>query len=210
MSYRTDSTIYRPYGFIDKISRTSAKNKSTLPIPKMLHQGSDLAMPTGTRAPDWIKASIKQKTRGIAWIVSHCHTNMQREDYVMELQKHIDVDIYGACGQLSCPTRRGQHQGNCLKEVEKTHKFYLSFENSHCKDYITEKFWDALDTTMVPVVLGHGHSKVAPEGSFIDAGQFSPKELAALLSKLSKDENVEELLKYHAWKSVYKVYSENR
>ena len=58
---------------------------------------------------------------------------MQREDYVMELQKHIDVDIYGACGQLSCPTRRGQHQGNCLKEVEKTHKFYLSFENSHCK-----------------------------------------------------------------------------
>ena len=61
MSYRTDSTIYRPYGFIDKISRTSAKNKSTLPIPKMLHQGSDLAMPTGTRAPDWIKASIKQK-----------------------------------------------------------------------------------------------------------------------------------------------------
>ena len=63
---------------------------------------------------------------------------------------------------------------------------------------------------MVPVVLGHGHSKVAPEGSFIDAGQFSPKELATLLSKLSKDENVEELLKYHAWKSVYQVYLENR
>ena len=61
MSYRRDSTIYRPYGFIDKISRTSAKNKSTLPIPRMLHQGSDLVMPTGTRAPDWIKASIKQK-----------------------------------------------------------------------------------------------------------------------------------------------------
>ena len=63
---------------------------------------------------------------------------------------------------------------------------------------------------MVPVVLGHGHSKVAPEGSYIDAGQYGPKELATLLSKLSKDENIEELLKYHAWKSAYKVYSENR
>ena len=28
--------------------------------------------------------------------------------------------------------------------IAKKYKFYLSFENSNCVDYITEKFWDAL------------------------------------------------------------------
>ena len=33
--------------------------------------------------------------------------------------------------------------------------FYLSFENSdHCEDYITEKFYYALNSTAVPIVYG--------------------------------------------------------
>ena len=71
-------------------------------------------------------------------MVSHCGTNNHREEYVKELQKHIGVDIYGQCGNLTCPR---QNEGRwvsgpvCYEMIGKKYKFYLSFENSFCKDY---------------------------------------------------------------------------
>ena len=34
------------------------------------------------------------------------------------------------------------------------YKFFLAFENSNCKEYITEKFWRSLHYGLVPVVFG--------------------------------------------------------
>ena len=54
---------------------------------------------------------------------------------------------------------------NCLAN----YKFYLSFENSLCVDYITEKFWKVLAYDVVPVVMGDGnYSRDAPPKSFIN------------------------------------------
>lgn len=36
------------------------------------------------------------KTKKVAWFVSNCGTLNKREDYVKELSKYIDVDIYGS------------------------------------------------------------------------------------------------------------------
>ncbi len=58
--------------------------------------------------------------------------------YARDLQQHIDVDIYGGCGDKKCP--RSQ-QNTCFDLLNKRYKFYLAFENSNCKDYITEKFF---------------------------------------------------------------------
>ena len=50
------------------------------------------------------------------------------------------MDIYGDCGERKC--RKDSDQ--CFKDIEKNYKFYLSFENSFCTEYITEKFWQIL------------------------------------------------------------------
>ncbi|OQV25734.1 putative Alpha-(1,3)-fucosyltransferase C [Hypsibius exemplaris] len=67
------------------------------------------------------------KTKLVAWMVSHCKTSSQREKYVAELAKYIPVDVYGACGNLTCGPR-GEREAECLSKIRE-YKFYISFEN---------------------------------------------------------------------------------
>ena len=51
----------------------------------------------------------------------------------------------------------GNHLGQYVslyKEMLKDYKFYLAFENSLCQDYITEKFFQAANAGVVPIVYG--------------------------------------------------------
>lgn len=145
--------------------------------------------------------SFTNKTGLVAWIVSNCDPPSKRQYFVYELQNYISVDIFGFCGN-ECPSK------DCYSFVSTNYKFYLSFENSLCKDYITEKFFKALASDIVPVVYGGSHSNdylsVAPEHSYIDARSFnSPADLAAYLLFLNSNEN--EYLKYFEWKKKYKI-----
>lgn len=78
------------------------------------------------------------KTKLSAWFVSNCGAPNGRMDYVLQLKKFARVDMYGMCGPLKC-TRLSN--GNCFEMLKKEYKFYLAFENSNCRDYITEKFF---------------------------------------------------------------------
>ena len=81
---------------------------------------------------------------------------------------YIDIDIYGSnsCSKLKC-------SGNCMEMVNTTYKFYLSFENALCKEYITEKFWKVLPYNVIPIVLnGVDMSTLAPYHSYIDIKDF--------------------------------------
>lgn len=51
-------------------------------------------------------AMKKQSNVTVAWFISVCETQSEREKYVEELQKHIKVDIYGACGTFKCGTNQ--------------------------------------------------------------------------------------------------------
>ena len=80
------------------------------------------------------------KTKMATWFVSNCGAPSGRSNYVKELQKYISVDIYGRCGK-PCSKR----QKRCFEQLNTDYKFYLSFENTNCKDYITEKvYWNGL------------------------------------------------------------------
>jgi len=49
-----------------------------------------------------LNAILSNKTKGVAWIVSNCRSNSGREQYVTELKKYMQVDVYGKCGTLNC------------------------------------------------------------------------------------------------------------
>ena len=145
------------------------------------------------------------KTKIAAWMVSNCKTPSKRIFYVRELQKHVNVDIYGKCGPLSCG--RKKRDFGCYKMIEKNYKFYLSFENSICEDYITEKVWNILKLDIVPVVLGGAdYASLLPPHSYIDVANFtSPKALAAYLKQVANDDDL--YRSYFRWKREYFIAS---
>ncbi|XP_059164697.1 alpha-(1,3)-fucosyltransferase C-like [Physella acuta] len=133
---------------------------------------------------------FKNKNRTAVWLVSHCSTQSLREKYVKEMQKYIDVDIFGACAKRRvCPDI---NDTGCLDKVFNTYKFYLGFENSVCVDYVTEKFFNAFTPGrhVVPVVMGGAdYDRLLPNGSFINTGWFqTARDLAMYLKVVGQDE----------------------
>ena len=134
-----------------------------------------------TLARVYVERNVRNKTKFVAWFVSRCHSQSQRELYVQELSKFVPVDIYGKCGKLKCSKK-------CYQMLEGNYKFYLAFENSFCKDYVTEKLFRMLNIDVVPIVLGGAnYSKFLPSETFVDVRDFtSPEKLAKFLKFLDK------------------------
>lgn len=142
----------------------------------------------------------KDKTEFAAIIVSNCGGSSGRLKYVSEMQKYVSVSIFGACGR-PCPTTFDNGtQGDCKEIVSSKYKFFLAFENSLCKDYITEKFFIILRYNIIPVVLGAGkYEDYIPKSGFINVLDFkSPKDLAEYLLYLDKNQTAYN--SYFNWK----------
>ena len=151
-----------------------------------------------------IRVPLSRRNKSVVWAVSHCKASSQRDVYVHELAKYIGVDIYGHCGSLICSR---DDKRKCMHMFKRTYKFYLSFENRICQDYITEKLFDPLKYEMIPIVLGGGDYKsAAPPHSYIDVRDFdSPKDLATYLHHLEAHE--EEYNAYFDWIKHYYLVS---
>ena len=104
------------------------------------------------------------------------------------------MDIYGTCGSgtFSCGARL--NYSDCDTTVVGDHyKFYLSFENSLCTNYITEKLWRVLgQINVIPVVLGSwNYSSHLPKGTYIDVRDFrSPRDLARFLISVDQKDSL--------------------
>ena len=87
--------------------------------------------------------------------------------------------------------------------VEKKYKFYLSWENAYCEDYVTEKFFEVSKYNVIPVVLnGAAMEKVAPTHSYISLKDFSSlEELVKYLKKVDDDDSL--YASYFWWKQFY-------
>ncbi|XP_038128933.1 4-galactosyl-N-acetylglucosaminide 3-alpha-L-fucosyltransferase 9-like [Cyprinodon tularosa] len=166
------------------------------------HQDSTVQVPYGSIIPVEPQENfvLPNKNKLVCWIVSNWNPNYARVKYYRELQKHIKIDVYGrAFGKYIGTQDFHPTISSC--------KFYLSFENSVHKDYITEKLYNPLSLGTVPVVLGttrQNYENFVQGDAFIHVDDFkSPKELADYLHLL--DKNQELYLAYFKWRKHFKV-----
>ena len=113
------------------------------------------------------------------------------------------MDVYGRCGNLTCSRNYAQEDRDCLSMISKTYKYYLSFENALCKDYVTEKLYNILPLDMVPIVRGGAnYSRFVPEKWYINTADFSsPKQLAEHLYSIDKKPEI--YLQYFKHRNKY-------
>uniref|UniRef100_A0A8C1EWC5 Fucosyltransferase n=1 Tax=Cyprinus carpio carpio TaxID=630221 RepID=A0A8C1EWC5_CYPCA len=162
---------------------------------------SDIPVPYGRiteRTEEEKKYTIPKKDKLVCWIVSHYSPDLKRSHYYTELVKFINVSTYG------------RHFNNPVNDKEYSNivsscKFYLSFENSIHRDYVTEKLFNALAIGAVPVVIGpprENYELFIPSKAFIHVDDFpSPKELADHLTLL--DQNEELYMQYFTWRERF-------
>ena len=162
--------------------------------------GSYVRLPPDENVPTLIDYAAS-KSKFVLWAVSHCGTI--REKYVKKLLNYINVDIYGVCSYVYGQDNQCSKSSNC-GDIFRPYKFTLAFENGVCTDYITEKFWAALNRNSVPVVLAKDYYRtdVVPPGSFISVQDFpSVKALAEYLLYLDKNNTAYN--EYFSWKQKF-------
>ncbi|XP_023215528.1 glycoprotein 3-alpha-L-fucosyltransferase A-like [Centruroides sculpturatus] len=179
MGYRSDSDVRVKYGEVCKLPKDEQISNVN---EKDYHNG---------------------KEREIVWFVSNCHSVSNRMKYAKKLSKYIDIDVYGNCGSRKCEPSQSKQ---CYEDIFKKYKFYLSFENSICSEYVTEKFFNVLNYDIIPIVMGGAnYDSIAPPHSFIDTRDFpNPKDLADYLKVVSQDSDLYN--SYFDWKRKYKSY----
>ncbi|XP_072765084.1 alpha-(1,3)-fucosyltransferase 7 isoform X2 [Anoplolepis gracilipes] len=167
MSYRMDSDVPIPYG-------------RTVRIPDDV---------SNDKVRHWDAVLRTTKTKLVAVMGSNCDSHNGRWSYVKMLKSLLgdDLDIFGRCldgNRTICP---GHFKRDCT--ALNAYKFYLSFENSNCREYLTEKvFWNAYNKFAVPIIMGASRydcQRLLPPHSFLHVDDFTGVDaLANYLRKI--------------------------
>lgn len=192
MSYRLDSDILFAYGYFREIGSNNIVAPNLKP---------NWLEPNMTYSNERLFKIVERKTKTAAWFVSNCNTLSSREDLVRDIQMFMDVDIYGKCGNLTCT----RYSPECDGILNNEYKFYFSFENALCKDYVTEKVFEQMERNIIPVVFGGAnYDKFMPPHSYVDVEQFSDvRSLVEFLEWLGS--SPQEYVKYFWWKEHYEL-----
>lgn len=164
---------------------------------------ADITIPYGELQPQDGKVEDPplNKTHLVCWVVSNFNSHHKRSQVYQQLSAFVKITVYGRWKKAPLPP------ADLLPTVSHCY-YYLAFESSLSKDYITEKLWrNAYQSGAVPIVLGPtpvDYRAVAPPNSFIHVDDFSSvKELAAYMQELAADkERYEEFFK---WRQKWKV-----
>uniref|UniRef100_A0A3P9K3B9 Fucosyltransferase n=1 Tax=Oryzias latipes TaxID=8090 RepID=A0A3P9K3B9_ORYLA len=180
MSYRTDSDIFLPYGYL---------------------------APRGLQVPNAQPLSRSLRTtrsgRGlVSWVISNWSETHARVAFYYKLRRYIPIDVFGSAGR---PLPKGS---NSVVQLLRGYMFYLAMENSQHTDYITEKLWNAVAAGTVPVVLGpsrKNYERFLPPHAFIHVEDFpTARHLARYLLMLSR--NPLQMKRHLSWRGDYSLH----
>ncbi|XP_031152472.1 alpha-(1,3)-fucosyltransferase 4-like [Sander lucioperca] len=186
MTYRTDSDIFLPYGYLrPREHRTNGlQNRFAHPL----------------RAPSRLHLL---RPRLLAWVISNWSESHARVALYYQLRRYIQVDVFGRAGR-PLPEDSG---GSVVRLVGR-YQFYLALENSQHTDYITEKLWNAVRAGAIPVVLGpsrQNYERFLPPEAFIHVDDFpTVRGLARYLLMLRR--NPARLRQHLDWRGSYSVH----
>lgn len=141
------------------------------------------------------------KSSLVCWVISNYKSHHKRSQVYNNLSASVPVVVYGRWTKNRLPS------SELLPTISRCY-FYLAFENSLAKDYITEKLWrNAYEGGALPIVLGPplgNYKAVAPPHSFIHVDEFaSLNEMGKYLQQLAEDKK--RYNEYFTWKKQWKV-----
>ncbi|CAN9512748.1 unnamed protein product [Ophioblennius macclurei] len=165
---------------------------------------ADIVIPYGKTVPGASETNFQVTTNRsclVSWVISRYETHQIRASVYQSLKRFIPIQVYGKWN------KRPLSRKKLLPTIAKC-LFYLSFENSEAKDYISEKLWrNAFQAGAVPVVLGPSRASyeaLAPPHSFIHVSDFkSMEDLAAYLKELAADKMAYE--EYFLWRRTHAI-----
>ncbi|KAJ3658097.1 hypothetical protein Zmor_009856 [Zophobas morio] len=142
----------------------------------------------------------------VLYVQSDCDTPVERDAYIAELMKHIQVDSFGACLNnkhfpkgIADVNSMDLYNDKLLHFIAK-YKFVLAFENAICDDYITEKLWRPLVVGSVPVYLGSPSVEdwlPNPSSAILAKNFATPEELANYIHKINANDTLYETFLEH-------------
>ncbi|XP_034561251.1 4-galactosyl-N-acetylglucosaminide 3-alpha-L-fucosyltransferase 9-like [Notolabrus celidotus] len=145
------------------------------------------------------KFKLPKKERLLCWITGSSGPHAKSREsfnYYRELVKHIKVDVF-----YSAEFSKSEDYFLTISSC----KFYIAFEESIHRDYITETFNGPVAAGTVPIVLGpsrQNYEEFIPGTAFIHVNDFrSASKLAEFLLKLDKDYN--SYIRYFNWRHFY-------
>ena len=146
--------------------------------------------------------SFQFRPKDAVWIVSDCDTMGKRENIVSQLvDLGMNIDTWGTCWDSMRPDQVWKRFGT--RRFFQQYRFYLAFENALCEEYLTEKAFLGLHSSvnygLIPIVYGYGnYSEYLPHGSYIDATKFpNATSLYKYLTKLTFDNEM--LESFYRW-----------
>ncbi|KAL5014595.1 hypothetical protein ScPMuIL_008865 [Solemya velum] len=176
--YRSDATVLAPYGGFQQMS-----DEDIHVFNKRLR----------------FQNYAKEKSKLVSMAVDDCYDDARRYKTLENLEQYVTVDTYGQCGETPCS--KGQECNRILGQ----YSFHLALEKAHCRDFITDQYWNALRRNQIPIVHWLPPVKnILLPNSYINILDFSNmKELSDYLHKVAMDPKL--FNSYFGWKQRFSI-----